>query len=109
MQIILDEQRKLQRLLEEPMGYGQEAIKENILALIVEATEVLGEINWKKWRKTQKTVDTNKLIEEVADIQIFLMNIWNILDMNEADIQAIILHKQGVVYERYQKELSNNK
>lgn len=82
----LTEVLRLQNELNERMGYpmgekedgdGSTAIKENMLALIVEATEVLGEINWKRWKDTAKEVDRSKLALELIDVLQFWANAVN--------------------------------
>lgn len=101
LQKYLDQQRKLQTLLGEPMGTGEEAIKENILALIVEATELLNEFNWKPWKVTTKKHQYTRISHELADIMKFYCNIINEMHMSEVDFDIAwdAVHKK--VTERY--------
>jgi dimeric dUTPase (all-alpha-NTP-PPase superfamily) len=82
----MQQQRELQQELGEPMGHGDAAIKENILALIVESTELLQEINWKPWRKTQvKPSPREVILGEVLDLMHFYTNILNELYVTEEE------------------------
>lgn len=107
MDELLEAQAALQQMLGQPMGLGEKAIKENILALIVEGAETLNEINWKLWRKgPPKKVSRETLLEEIADMQIFLLNIWNAAGVQPGEAQSIVHQKQVKVYERYCQEIS---
>lgn len=52
----------------------QQLTKEHVLAGIVEATEVLDQVNWKPW-KAAKQVNKPHLQEEVVDLMHFTMNL----------------------------------
>lgn len=77
IQTMLEDQRQLQEILEYPMGHGPKNIRNNVLALIVEATEILNEFHWKPWRSQKHAYEVNRtqIAEEVADLLHFLMNI----------------------------------
>lgn len=62
----------------------QEA-KEVILALEDELHEVLGELNWKPWKKNKKPVDQSKLLAEIADCWHFLLELTMLFNF-EADL-----------------------
>lgn len=74
---MLQTQQALQTAMGKPMGRGTDAVKENTLALVVEAGEMLNELNWKAWRKTNKEVAIGKVAYELVDMQKFLCNIIN--------------------------------
>jgi len=71
---LLAKQAALQAKMGYPTGHGEHGVKENMLALMVEATEVLNEINWKPWKKTLKEVDPTRLATELTDILQFWAN-----------------------------------
>ena len=85
LEAYLRDQRLLQTLLGEPMGRGEEAVKENTLALIVEASEMLNEVNWKLWKLEQKPLDRCKLLGELADMMKFYCNILNAMEVTEEE------------------------
>ena len=97
----LKRQENLQNLIGNPMNFGEEAMKENILALIVELTEVLNEINWKRWKATAKSVNKNNLHEEIADCYLFLMNITNAADLSYDKLINLVLSKQDQTFTRF--------
>lgn len=74
---LLNKQAHLQKKMGNPMGEGEEALKENALALIVEVTEMLNEINWKPWKETKKEINQEALLYEIVDILQFMGNIIN--------------------------------
>jgi dimeric dUTPase (all-alpha-NTP-PPase superfamily) len=61
------------------------AVKENVLALIVEAVEVLNEVNWKSWRVQQQAINKEALVDELADLFHFFCNILLAADVTEAE------------------------
>ena len=94
------DQALLQRQLQHPMGFDDSAIKENILALIVEATELLNEVNWKPWKQTRKKLDREKAIEELVDIFHFYVNIMNELNISEEEFDKHWLATNQKIRER---------
>lgn len=83
LETLLREQRHLNRDMGNPMelhGTVDGAVKENMLALIVEATEVLNEINWKPWKRQPhqlKAVSDERLLTELVDVLQFWANAVN--------------------------------
>jgi len=71
-----------------------EAIKNNMLALMVEATEVLEEVHWKPWHKNLKETDLTKLQEEIADCLLFVFNAAYEAGMTPSDLADISIKKQ---------------
>lgn len=102
---ILADQQHIQELLGEPMGSISESrIKENLLALIVEATEVLNEIPWKPWKDYKNyLVNIDNLKMETIDCLIFLLNIFNELGMSAEEIHQLVTSKQDNNIKRYAK------
>lgn len=97
---ILDEQHALQDALGNVMGEGEVAIKENVLALMVEAGEVLGEINWKPWSRVRREVDRDKLLKELVDVLQFWANIVNAAGFDEEAIVKAYREKLAINYRR---------
>lgn len=61
-----------------PMAPGPERAAEmhtNITGLLIEAAEVSMEIEWKPWRESNGLVNHGKLVEELADVMRFTLNI----------------------------------
>lgn len=106
LKYLLEDQRDLNAMMGNPMGQGGAqdlVIKENVLALIVEATEVLNEVNWKPWKSAlhqRKVVNRDKLLEEVIDILQFWANIVNAAEFTEEDIRIAYAAKLAVCYDR---------
>jgi len=104
---LLDRQRKFEQdfiSLDQitDLAYQQSQLKEYSLALIVEVTEFLSEINWKPWKKTQKDVDFAKLKDEFADILHFVLILGLLLDLDSVGIKEIY-DKKMAINERRQK------
>jgi dimeric dUTPase (all-alpha-NTP-PPase superfamily) len=97
----MQQQASLQILLFEPMGKGEQAIKENTLALIVEATELLQETNWKPWRTRLEKMNRAKVSEELVDIFKFCFNIANELGLTEEEFDLIWDEKHQKVKQRF--------
>ena len=97
---LLEQQNVTQLLMGRPMGEGEAAAKENILALIVEASEVLEELNWKPWRVQNKKVDRQQVVYEVVDTMKFLLNIMNELDISAEDFEQAWYEKSTIVNKR---------
>jgi len=105
LETMLEDQKHIQELLGEPMGNTTpERIKENILALVVEATEVLNEIPWKPWKEyDDDPVSMHHLKMEVIDCQIFLLNIINEVGMSADEVNRLVKDKQDINIKRYVK------
>lgn len=92
---ILHDQRVIKEALNNATGNaclsaadGEEAAKENILAIMVEATEVLQELNWKSWKQTRKEIDKDKIADELADLLKFYANVMLSLGISEEDLES---------------------
>lgn len=101
---LLTAQRSLQDSMGNPMGTNRDSsVKENMLALIVEATEVLAEVNWKPWKKQQKIVDEEALLLELVDILQFWANAVNACGYTHEDILAAYDRKIVECYARIER------
>lgn len=97
---LMQTQHELQVAMGDPLGHGEQAIKEAMLALIVEATEVLDEINWKPWKKSRKNVDRKSLLTELNDILQFWANAMRAANYTPDEIREAMREKWRVNYER---------
>lgn len=80
--------------------------KEYILALIVEATEILNEVDWKMHKSTNQTEDNNKILEESIDVMKFLFGLMIINGFSLNQIYNKFKEKSDIVEKRFKK--SNN-
>jgi len=85
---------KAQAQLQELMGHDFEAmttvermryLRDQMLALQVEAVEVLNTAPWKPWATypADATIDDDEYVGELADVFIFLMNLMLVGDVGE--------------------------
>ena len=51
-------------------------MKDQLLSLIMEATEAMDELPWKRWKKNQ-SFNRSEFIGELVDVQLFLFNLVN--------------------------------
>lgn len=75
--------------------------KEYMMALVVELTETLGELNWKPWKKTQKQINLDKLHLEIVDSWHFLLELSIIAGLDSSKIYNIYLTKNQENLARY--------
>ena len=73
------------------------------LAAIVELVELLQEIPWKSWAKP-KSIDTQKVVHEFADVLAFISLLMNYLeklaDITPEDLAAAYADKMDIVNQR---------
>ena len=83
--------------------------KEYILSLIVEATEILNEIDWKMHRTTHVDSDDEKILEESVDMLKYLLGLFIINGFTVDDVYSMFIKKSEIVENRFKKELSIDK
>jgi len=98
-----DEQTKLQEALGQPLGEGEAALKECVLAAQVELVEVLNEVNWKPWKKSKKVVNKELLVTELVDVFQFLVNGCIAMDIKEEDLMQAYAEKLKINYQRIEE------
>ena len=76
------------------------AIRDTCLALIVEATEVLNETNWKPWKKTPKVLNEEKIKEEIIDALHFVIELALLMEMRPLDILKEYISKMEINQKR---------
>ena len=101
---LLDNQRRLQVELNYCMGENEEAIKNNVLALIVEATEILNEVNWKQWSKEKKVIDEGALLFEIVDVLALLGNIINEAGFTAPQVEEAYRSKLEIYYAKARRD-----
>ncbi len=76
------------------------SIRENVLALIVEAVELLDNVSWKFWAHDEPFVDRDKVIKEAVDGMHFLANILVSVGATDTEFWAAYREKQALNLER---------
>jgi hypothetical protein len=74
--------------------------KEYYIALTIELSEVINEINYKQ-HKSQKVVNRNLLLEEMIDVFKYYLNILLMWDVNPKEFTDMFKLKSDKVYEQY--------
>lgn len=98
---LLEIQKALQRLMGDPTGFGEPSVKENVLAMHAELSEVLAEINWKPWKRhNQKLVNRDTLLMELTDVLQFWGNAVNAMGFTAEEVKLSLLAKWLVNVER---------
>ena len=104
---LLAHQRDFMRLLRwEPWHLGKDtldrgqATKDTAFALMSELHEVMGEVNWKPWKKTPKVVDEQKVKEELIDCVFFLLELLLIWGFQPSELFRMYEEKLRVNIDR---------
>lgn len=80
------------------------AVKENVLALIVEATELLNEVKWKYWSHEEAWVRRDRVLKEAVDIGHFLGNILSAVGVTDQEYEEAYQAKQEENRERQRRK-----
>lgn len=67
--------------------------KEFIVCILDECSEVLGQINWKHWKKTRQPVDMHEVRFEVIDLLHFVLSLAVVWGMTADDVAAYYIAK----------------
>ena len=78
--------------------------KEHILAMIVEATEILNEIDWKMHKSMNSDEDREKILEESIDVMKFLFGMILLNGFNDEQVYKKFKQKSIIVEERFKTE-----
>lgn len=70
------------------------AVKENVLALIVEAVELLNEVKWKYWSHEEPWVRRARVLKEAVDIGHFQANILTAIGVTDQEYWEAYQAKQ---------------
>lgn len=96
LETIFKNQQHLQERMGNPMGTGEDGVYHNMMALINETSEVMNEINWKRWKKDfpeYKQVDMEKLLVELCDILQFWVNACHCMGFDDDDVFRALVGK----------------
>jgi dimeric dUTPase (all-alpha-NTP-PPase superfamily) len=72
----------------------------NHSALVLEASELLSEFQWKNWTKSRGDVNRTNALKEAVDVAHFLGNILNALDVTDQEWEDAYQKKQEVNRQR---------
>lgn len=97
---LLGTQARLQARMGDPTGTGEAGLKENLLHVIVEATEALAETNFKPWKATRKEVDREALAMELTDILQFWANAALAMGFTPEELTNALRIKWNVNHQR---------
>lgn len=84
--------------------YKQRWIKEYVLCLHSEASELLDLINWKHWKETQNPVDWEEAKFEIVDLLIFVLNLSLASGMGPGELAQRVSHKMDINIVRQQNK-----
>lgn len=101
---VLAAQHELQVAMGHPTGRGYMSVKENVLAAIVELTEVLDEVPWKPWKKFDPMqgdqIDREALLTEMCDVLQFWANMVNAMGFTAENVAVALSAKWSENYRR---------
>lgn len=100
--LLLHSQQEIQRTVPPhrswPLTPEQRAgfIRDNVLALHVEADELLNETRWKPWLDGDGSIISRKAyLDEIADLLLFVLNLANVADATGDELVQAVLRKQA--------------
>ena len=98
---IFEKQITFQRMLKqhEDLHLNPDFVKEQSMMLFMEVSEALRETPWKSWKKNQAW-NVAGFREELADIQIVLINLIISSGMSPAEFFDIVSTKQNLNFAR---------
>lgn len=98
---IFDKQRAFQQMLKqhETLCLNPDFVKEQSMMLFMEVSEALRETPWKSWKKNQSW-NIAAFREELADIQIVLINLIISSGLSPAEFFDIVSKKQDLNFSR---------
>lgn len=100
--------REVQKYIQEKLGTDVKDIqflRNMVLAATVELTEVMAESPWKPWKpENYKKVNKQRVIDELADVQIFILNIMLHHDIYSNEVQDAIVEKQAENIRRFKND-----
>ena len=98
MEKLYEKQKKFQELFRSDIT-SQQFRNDMMLALIAEVIEAANETPWKPWKKHQ-SFDRKKFLEELADVQIFLINLVLSANANYKEFEKIVKSKINTNFKR---------
>lgn len=80
-------------------GKRQNDVTEDALGLLTEAAELVDELPWKPWKKSQ-VFDRDAFLAEAADVLHFFGHLLNAHDVTSDELFDAFMAKNAVNYER---------
>ena len=78
--------------------------KEYVFCMVKECTEVLDTISWKIHRSKEKKIDEVHYLEELIDVQKYLLNLLIVWGITPSEFYKEFNKKSNVVEKRYESE-----
>lgn len=82
------------------LGPNEVLLARSARNIMMEAAELMDELNWKEWKSTKKDVDWEQVKYEVADLMAFLMNACRESGMTAEDLFQYYMRKAEVNVKR---------
>lgn len=82
-------------------------IRDLIIHLNVETSEVLNEINWKMHRRELKEINRDKLLHEMVDVIKYALSLPSSYGFSSKEVEDIFIKKSIVVEKKFQQEIIN--
>lgn len=70
------------------------AVKDNVLAAMVELVELLNEVKWKYWSHEEAWVRRDRVLKEAVDVNHFIGNILCAVGITDDEYEAAYRAKQ---------------
>ncbi len=102
MNDIIETQKKFQKLLKNDVT-SQEFKTTCVLGLLEESMETLKETPFKKHKKNQ-SFNKDNFISELADVQIYLLNLLVSVDLDWETFEKFIKEKQAINFKRQEEK-----
>jgi dimeric dUTPase (all-alpha-NTP-PPase superfamily) len=110
----LDIMFKLQKDLQQCLGHDLDHMimeekeaytRDNFLGLMTELNDLMGEINWNKWKTNKKTPNQNKITNSINDAFHYFMNICLVWKFSSDDLYEKYNRRNRSVF----KKIKENK
>lgn len=94
LQTLLHTQKLVSGMVNDALPHGdqkptRDQVRTYFLATIVEMVELMNELNWKPWKRSEKEVNVEKVADEFADILAFMGVILNYLKAEGIDVYTL--------------------
>ena len=79
--------------------------KEYEICIVRELCEALDELPWKLHRNNESTIDREKLLEELIDVQKYLWNMMHVFEFTSKEVDSMFDRKSDIVEARWEEFL----
>lgn len=110
LQELLDRQKELDGFIAERRGLtfeNREWVRKKCVAMIVEASELLNEVDYKWWKEPKKDNDA-EIKEEIIDILHFFLGMCNDAGLTSDEIYDVYMKKNDENHKRQTGESKKN-